>query len=124
MNVRAALLTAVFVAVAVSACSDGETTAPSPVTGGDAAAGRAAITQYGCASCHAIPDVPSVTNGMGPDLDHWADQLYIAGQVPNRPEELIRWIRDPQALVPGTAMPNSGVTEQEARDIAAYLYAR
>lgn len=92
------------------------------VPGGDAERGRVVYLEYGCASCHATPDVPSVRKGVGPDLDELPDRLYLAGQIPNRPEELIRWIRHPQQIVPGTLMPDLGVTEQDARDIAAFLY--
>lgn len=92
------------------------------VPGGDAERGRTVYLEYGCASCHATPDVPSVRTGVGPDLDELPDRLYLAGQIPNRPEELIRWIRHPQQIVPGTLMPDLGVTEQDARDIAAFLY--
>ena len=96
--------------------------ATSRVPDGDPQRGRELVVQYGCASCHALPDVPSVENGVGPDLHDLENRRYIAGQVPNRPEELVRWIRNPQAVVPGTAMPDVGVTEEDARDIAAYLY--
>lgn len=92
------------------------------VPGGDPEAGRAAYLEYGCASCHATPDVPSVRMGVGADLDDLSDRLYLAGQVPNRPEELIRWIQHPQDVVPGNLMPDLGVTDQDARDIAAFLY--
>jgi cytochrome c len=92
------------------------------VPGGSAQRGQTVILQYGCTSCHAIPGVGSVENGVGPDLDDLANQRYIAGQVPNRPEELIRWLQDPQEIEPGTLMPDMGVSEQDARDIAAYLY--
>ena len=92
------------------------------VPGGDPQRGRAAVLQYGCTSCHAIPGVDSVEDGVGPDLDDLNNQRYIAGQIPNRPEELIRWIQDPQEVEPGTLMPDLGVSEQDARDIAAYLY--
>lgn len=46
----------------------------------------------------------------------------VAGMLRNSPANLIRWIRDPQGVVPGNAMPDMGVTEADARDIAAYLY--
>lgn len=77
---------------------------------------------HGCGSCHSIPGIDSVEDGVGPDLEGFADRRTIAGRVPNRPEELIRWIQHPQEVAPGTLMPEMGVTEQEARDIAAYLY--
>ena len=91
------------------------------IPGGDAERGRQAILQYGCASCHAIPDIND-SGGVGPDLDGFDERAYIAGQIPNRPEELIRWLRNPQDIAPGTVMPNLDVTEQDARDIAAFLY--
>ena len=49
-------------------------------------------------------------------------QSYIAGQFPNQPETLVRWIVDPQSMQPGTAMPAMGVSPDQARDMAAYLY--
>jgi cytochrome c1 len=48
----------------------------------------------------------------------------LAGRLPNGPENLERWLRGPQAVKPGSAMPDLGVTERDARDIAAYLLRR
>ena len=59
---------------------------------------------------------------VGPPLDHWSKRVYIAGEVPNTEDFLIRWIEVPEAIEPKTAMPMLGVTEGSARDIAAYLY--
>jgi cytochrome c len=59
---------------------------------------------------------------VGPPLTMFARRAYIAGQLSNEPNNLIRWIRDPQAVEPGTAMPNLGVAPAVARDMAAYLY--
>jgi cytochrome c len=59
---------------------------------------------------------------VGPPLTMFARRAYIAGQLPNEPDNLIRWIRDPQAVEPGTAMPSLGVEPAVARDMAAYLY--
>ena len=47
----------------------------------------------------------------------------IAGVLPNTPENLVHWLRSPQAVVPGNAMPDVGLSDAQARDIAAYLYA-
>ncbi|GAA1127484.1 c-type cytochrome [Citricoccus alkalitolerans] len=115
---------AIATAMCVAACDGGPGGADGsgPVPGGDPEAGSAAIIEYGCASCHTIPGVESISRTIGPDLTGFDDQIYIAGQLPNRPEELIRWLQNPQEIVPGTAMPNMGVTQQDARDIAAYLY--
>jgi cytochrome c len=92
------------------------------VAGGDADRGKAAIEMYGCGSCHTIPGIRDATGMVGPPLTMWSRRTYIAGEAPNTPEFLIRWIQVPQAIEPGTAMPNLGVTEGRARDIAAYLY--
>jgi cytochrome c1 len=59
---------------------------------------------------------------VGPPLAGFARRRFIAGRVPNEPEELVKWIRHPQGIKPGTAMPDLGVSDQHARDIAAYLY--
>lgn len=59
---------------------------------------------------------------VGPPLNGWSRRVYIAGNLPNRPEQLVRWLREPQAIEPGTAMPDLNVTEADARDMAAYLY--
>lgn len=93
-----------------------------PVPGGDAARGAQAIRAYGCGSCHRIPGVPGANAMAAPPLDGWVDRSLIAGLLPNEAEYLQQWIRYPQAIEPGTAMPNMGVTEQDARDISAYLY--
>lgn len=92
------------------------------VPGGDPALGKAAIEEYACFACHSIPGVRRADAQVGPPLDAWADRRYIAGNLPNEPDYLIDWIVNPQAIEPGTAMPTLGVTEEEARHIAAYLY--
>jgi len=92
------------------------------VAGGDADRGRKAIAVYGCGSCHTIPGIRTAKGTVGPPLFFWSKRTYIAGQVPNKPDFLIRWIEAPQTIEPGTAMPNLGVSEATARDIAAYLY--
>src|SRR6185437_2213912 len=92
------------------------------VTGGDAHRGALAIQHYGCGSCHDIPGISLATGRVGPPLGGIADRAMIAGIVPNTPDEMVRWIVMPQSMSPGNAMPNLGVTDGEARDIAAYLY--
>lgn len=69
-----------------------------------------------------IPGIRGAEGMVGPPLEHWAERRIIAGEVPNDPERLITWITVPQSIEPGTAMPNMGVTDGQARDIAAYLY--
>ena len=93
-----------------------------PVAVGDAKAGRAAITRYQCGACHTIPGVAGARSRVGPPLTAYAQRVYVAGKLPQDPVWLARWIQDAPALAPGTAMPNVGVTDRDARDIAAYLY--
>jgi cytochrome c1 len=51
-----------------------------------------------------------------------ARRVYVAGLLRNTPDNMVRWISDPQSVVPGNAMPNMGITAAQARDITAYLY--
>jgi cytochrome c len=90
--------------------------------GGDPARGRTLIAQYGCGTCHDVPGVQGANGLVGPPLGGIAERTYLAGQLPNGPDNMMRWIRDPQGVEKGTAMPNLNVSEPDARDIAAYLY--
>lgn len=92
------------------------------VPGGDPSRGAVALRAYGCGACHTIPGVPMANALVGPPLNSWGERQYIAGRLLNEPAHLVEWIRFPQAIEPGTAMPNMGVSEQDARDMAAYLY--
>ncbi|ANN65247.1 c-type cytochrome [Bordetella bronchialis] len=89
---------------------------------GDAGAGRQALHQYLCTTCHAIPGVVGADRHVGPPLGGMADRLYIAGVLPNTPANMVHWLRYPTQVDPQSAMPDLGVTEQDARDIAAFLY--
>jgi cytochrome c len=91
-------------------------------TGGDAVAGKAAIAKYGCGSCHVIPGVERARGLVGPPLTDFAWRAYIAGRLTNTAPNLETWIRLPDSVEPGTAMPTLGVSQQDARNIAAYLY--
>jgi len=96
---------------------------PSPVPGGDVDRGRAAIQAVGCGACHVIGGVPNANGLVAPPLTNVAQRSIIAGELPNTPENMMRWIQDPQAVEPNTAMPNLGIDARTARDITAYLYA-
>jgi cytochrome c len=102
-------------------CGDDTATARA-LTGGDPERGQRLIRHYGCGTCHQIPHVGGATSHVGPSLDAIGSHLYLAGRVTNTPAHLIEWIRHPQAVVPGNVMPDMGVTEADARDIAAFLY--
>lgn len=83
--------------------------------------GQRLLTQYQCGSCHWIPGVAAARGTWGPSLQAFGRRSYIAGHIPNRPDALARWIMQPSALVPGTLMPSMGVSDGDARDMAAYL---
>ncbi len=112
-------------ALAVLALTGGSAQAAGPVwnvIGGDARRGENRILAYGCAACHTIPGVAGATGNVGPPLTRFGERTYIAGVLRNSPANLVHWIRNPQMVVPGNAMPDMGISETEARDIAAYLY--
>lgn len=107
----------------ITACEGGRSeVAHVIVVGGDPERGTAVIQDVGCGACHTIPGIDDADGAVGPPLHFWARRSYIAGAVPNTPGNLVRWIMNAHSIEPGTAMPNLNVTEQQARDVAAYLY--
>jgi cytochrome c len=116
-----------FCSLVLAACTTGQSRMiasrePVEVPGGDVARGHRLLQSYSCGACHVIPGVRGADGQLGPPLTGWADRAYIAGALPNTPDNLIRWIMDPQAIEPGTAMPDVGASEAESRDMAAFLY--
>ena len=93
-------------------------------TGGDPSRGESMFIQYGCGSCHAVKNVRTAVGSVGPPLDGIALRVIIGGHLANTPDNMQKWIRDPQQVSPGTAMPDLNVGEQDARDITAFLYTR
>jgi cytochrome c2 len=94
------------------------------VQDGDAARGLALMAggTYGCAACHAIPGIRAPKGVVGPPLAGMARRGFIAGQLPNKPGVMVAFLQNPPALLPQTGMPNVGLTSEEARHMAAYLY--
>jgi cytochrome c len=108
---------------AIAACdSKNQTFSVRQVPGGHATNGRNYMEAAGCGSCHMIPGVVNARGMVGPSLEHFAQRSFIAGEVPNTTDNLVKWIVNPPSIEPKTAMPVLGVTPTEARDIAAYLY--
>jgi cytochrome c2 len=104
----------------LAACS--ETSNSANGFGGHPRQGASLIRKFGCGTCHTIPGIADANGEVGPPLTAIARRVYIAGMLRNSPGNLIRWLKDPQAVVPGNAMPKMGISDDEARDIAAYLY--
>ena len=91
------------------------------IEGGDAARGYALIQRYACGACHMIEGVSGARGMVGPPLIAFAQRKIIAGEYPNTPRFLVPWLMNPPALAPRTAMPDMGISEAEARDIATFL---
>jgi cytochrome c2 len=89
---------------------------------GDSERGALYIEQAGCGSCHIIPGIAGARGLVGPPLDHMGQRVFIAGLLRNTPANMVTWLRDPQEIVLGNAMPDMGLSEEQARDITAYLY--
>lgn len=119
---RATRAAAALCALLAASCRETGVIPRHRIDGGEPARGARAITAHGCGSCHVIPGVPAAEGRVGPPLTDFADRAYIAGRLPNEPASLLRWIRDPQQVDSLTVMPNLGVSEQDARDIASFLY--
>ena len=91
-------------------------------TGGDPVRGAAAIVRYGCGTCHTIGGISNARGLAGPPLTGIGSRIYVAGVLQNTPENLIRWIRHPKEVDEKTVMPDLGLSQEDATDIAAYLY--
>ncbi len=116
MRVRLLLVIAVL-----AGCQQAEEAA-FRLPGADVARGRALVAATGCGSCHVIPGVARARGMVGPPLTNFGRRAYIAGQLPNQPDQLVRWLLDPPAIDSATAMPRVGFSAAQARDVAAYLY--
>jgi len=93
-----------------------------PKSIGNVELGREFWETKGCVGCHVAPGVP---NGgqIGPNQTHFSQRPTIAGGVlPNTPEAVERWLKDPPAVKPGTLMPNLSLTDEQIKDLTAFLY--
>ena len=126
-SLGATLAPLLILSAILSGCSDGAALSKpeaARLTGGDPDHGAVAIQSYGCGSCHTIPGIRGANALVGPPLAGIGGRSYIAGVLTNSPDNLTRWIQHPQQVDPLTAMPDLGVSEADARDIASYLYTR
>ena len=122
-----AIAATALVALAITDAADGRRdlrTHAAAVTGGNPARGEAMFIQYGCGSCHGLKHVRKASGAVGPPLDGIAVRAMLAGRLDNSPDNLEKWIRDPQQVSPGTAMPDLNVGRRDTRDISAFLYTR
>jgi len=74
-----------------------------------------------CASCHTIAGTPA-RGTVGPNLTHVASRTSLASdEIPNTPQWLAAWIRNPQKIKPGDRMPDLGLSEPQIAQLVAYL---
>ncbi|MGN6392606.1 MAG: c-type cytochrome [Gemmatimonadales bacterium] len=122
-----AALTALLLALGAAACRRGGGLPPeraARLTGGNPAHGAELIRGFGCGACHVIPGIAGAQGEVGPPLAGLVRRAYIGGVLSNTSANLVRWIVNPRAVDPLTAMPTLGLSDGEARDVAAYLYTR
>lgn len=112
----------ILIAAALSACNATEPPAHLRIAGAEPERGRSLIHSYGCGTCHTIEGVRGARGTVGPSLNDYAARNLLAGILPNTPGTLVSWLLDPVALAPRTGMPAMGLSEAEARHVAAYLY--
>lgn len=116
-------LAAVGVSVAVVAANGcGNSDQAPSAKRGDPDLGKHIADRAGCGSCHRIPGISSARGAVGPPLQGIANRAYLAGVLPNTFDNMVLWVATPELAVPNTAMPNVGLSEQEAENVAAYLY--
>ncbi len=118
-----ALITAAWLTTQSWMAADQSDTVARALTGGNPAHASALVTRYGCGGCHTIPGLPAADGRVGPPLGGLRQRVFIAGVLPNTADNLINWIVEPRAYSPGSAMPVTGISKAEARDVAAWLYA-
>jgi len=92
------------------------------LTGGDPWKGATKIGVYGCSSCHTIPGIAGADAMVGPPLTKMGTRTYIGGVLKNTPDNMMAWLKDPPGVDAKTAMPNVHLGDEDARDIACYLY--
>ncbi len=110
------------VALSFAGCNREDHRAIRAITGGEPERGRVLIRTLGCATCHIVPGVYDVEGLVGPSLERIASRAYLAGRIENNPENMQRWVRYPKSVDPETVMPQIEMSEQDSRDVTAYLY--
>ncbi len=114
-------LLAVTALILVAACKP-PTDARWPVDPAAAARGLSVIKRVECAACHDIKGVAWPKGRTGPSLLDFGERGVIAGTLPNRPDVLAAFVQNAPSVKRGSPMPPMPISQQESRDIAAYLY--
>jgi cytochrome c oxidase subunit II len=97
---------------------------PTPAAGAQeslAQRGAQVFANGACVTCHTIRGTPAQAK-VGPDLTHVGSrQSLAANTLTNTPENMARWLRNPQAVKPGNLMANLNLSEQDVAALVAYL---
>lgn len=120
----AILIVAVAIAGALWQMQHRSSSTAAAMAGGNITRAPELIRRYGCAGCHTIPGIPGGDGKVGGPLNDIRQRVYVGGVLANSPDNLIRWIVSPQTFSPRSAMPATGISDSEARDVATYLYSR
>jgi cytochrome c oxidase subunit 2 len=93
----------------------------SPPSAVEAAKGAEVFKEKNCVNCHSIAGL--MTRGrVAPDLTHVGSRTTLAaGTLPNTPENLAKWLTNPQIVKKGALMPEIGLTTEQIKDLVAYL---
>ncbi|WP_246093956.1 MULTISPECIES: c-type cytochrome [Mesorhizobium] len=124
MAVALVAASAAFVAANVARDNHTQAAVAKTMTGGDPERAPEIFRRYGCSGCHTIPGIPGADGQTGAPLTGLSKRVYIAGVLENNSDNLVAWIVSPRSFSPQTAMPATGISQQEAKDLAAYLYAQ
>ena len=101
--------------------------APVTADSGAAAKGAKIFADAPCAICHTVKGISGLSpqytgNFKGPDLTHFGSRTTLAGSIlDNTPDNLAKWIQNPDAIKPGANMPTLGLQGQDLNDLVAYL---
>ena len=93
-----------------------------PAVVSDAASqGKRVFETTACTNCHTVAGT-TAKGRFGPDLTHLMSRDTIAaGAASNTPENLRLWIRNPEAIKPGSLMPAMQLNEQQLDTVTSYL---
>jgi cytochrome c oxidase subunit 2 len=93
---------------------------PADSQSGSAERGRTLFGSY-CGACHRMQGISVATGVIGPDLTGWESQPLIAGVAPNTPQNLARWLTNPQTVKADAIMLPLGLTSAQVDDLVAFL---
>jgi cytochrome c1 len=116
------LVAAVLVSTGCNQNPDPGFSAREILPGANLSHGRQLLRAYGCTTCHTIPGIPGATGGVGPPVTAVGRRTYLAGRITNTAANTMGWIHNPKSVDDQTAMPVTGITEAEARDVARFVY--